>query len=343
MLSNLALLPFAFISFQEQEGARDVPVTIKELDVAQAIREFQTFQEKLAGYREEIGAGRSIAQETAQILAELRRDARPENEFNEEPILDAVGGYVDAVVSKQVELIDFLESQRYRISYYANKMAASVRPEDLAVLFGTEEQNRTAIEVRVRGVAEARAALADLVDRLPADQFDKETFRPSRNMPRETRRELDLALHRYQQERNALELARKRLSVVRSVQRSQVGSAAEAQDIDADLLIGQMFGALDRVRLQMSVDLMYLEHLLGGFAQSTRTQEILEAFQSLIRLQGDLEGPSPELSSILEWLQDSSARHIQVSAVGLARPGLDVPLYSDLLREAYEGARGTSE
>ena len=110
-----------------------------------------------------------------------------------------------------------------------------------------------------------------------------------------------------------------------------------------DLLVGQMFGTLDRIRLQMSMDLMYLENLLGGYAHSSRTQEILEAFQNLIELQGDLEGPSPELASILDWLQDSSTRRLSLSAASLSRPGVEVPRYSELLREAYEGARAPNE
>ena len=100
-----------------------------------------------------------------------------------------------------------------------------------------------------------------------------------------------------------------------------------------------MFGALDRVRLQMSMDLMFLENLLSGYAQSTRTQEIVEAFQSLIELQGDLEGPSPELAGVLDWLQDSSSRRLSMGAASFASPGLDVPRYGELLREAYLEAR----
>ena len=52
-----------------------------------------------------------------------------------------------------------------------------------------------------------------------------------------------------------------------------------------------MFGTLDRIRLQMSMDLMFLEQLLGGYARSSRTQDILSAFQNLVEMQGDLEGP----------------------------------------------------
>ena len=321
-----------------QEG-EVVPVTIKEIDVAGAIREFKDFQRRLGQYRDQISKGRTIAQETAQILNELRQTASAENNYNEGPILEAVANYIDGVVDKQVGLVDFLESQRYRISYYANKMAASVRAEDLALLFGTEEQNDAAIKIRVRELDSSRRAVADFVDSLPAGQIDKDTFRPTKDMPRETKRKLDVFLYQYQQQRNALDLAKKRLQVVRAAERLNSGGGA-GTDINADLLVGQMFGALDRIRLQMSMDLMYLEQLLSGYARSSRTQEILDAFQNLIELQGDLEGPSPELASVLDWLQDSSARRIATSAAGLARPGLNVPRYSDLLREAYTGARG---
>lgn len=322
-----------------QDGERDgeVPVTIREIDLAEAIREFQAFRERLGTFQEELGAGRVIAEETAQILEELRRTAGPENDWNEDEILRAVAGYVDQVVQKQVELVDFLESQRYRISYYANKMAASVRSEDLELVFGTVESSEAAIESRARGVSAARRELADFVDSLPADQLDKESFRPLPGMPEETRRRLDAALYRYQQERDALELAKKRLQVVRAAQRT---GGAEAPDVDADLLVGQMFGALDRIRLQMSMDLLALEHLLGSYARSSRTQEILASFQDLIELQGDLEGPSPELSSVLDWLQDSSIRRLSIASGELSGPGLRVDRASDLLREAYVGARG---
>lgn len=338
-------LPSSGLPPQEQEGAadvEDVPVTIKELDVAQAMREFQDFQAKLGRFREQIGEGRVVAQETAAILEDLRRDASAENGYNEEAIFAAVASYVDVVIGKQVQLVDFLESQRYRISYYANKMASSVRPEHLALLFGTVEQNEAAISTRVRELEGARRSLADFIDGLPEEQFDRLGFRPTRDMPRETKRRLDALLYGYQQERNGLDLAKRRLQVVRSGQRRNLKSGV-ALDVDADLLIGQMFGTLDRVRLQMSMDLVYLESLLAGHAHSLRTQEILEAFHSLIALQGDLEGPSPELASILDWLQDSSTKRLSLSATSLARPGFEVPRYSALLREAYEGARGAPQ
>ena len=157
-------------------------------------------------------------------------------------------------------------------------------------------------------------------------------------MPRETRQKLDTLLYRYQQEQAGLELAKKRLQLVRAASRN-AGPQGPELEINADLLVGQMFGALDRIRLQMSMDLIFLENLLSGYARSSRTQEILLAFQNLVEMQGDIEGPSPELSSVLDWLQDSSIRRLTLSSKGLARPGLNIPRYSDLLREAYAGAR----
>ncbi len=339
-LSLLSWTPTLPPPVQEPE---EVPVTIKELDVAGAIREFKAFQQRLGTFRDEISQGREIARETSQILADLRSTAGPDNEFNEKEILAAVAGYVDAVIAKQVDLVDFLESQRYRISYYANKMATSVRPEDLAILFGTEEQNDFAIGVSAKQLDGAQQAVADFVDGLPQEWFDNVSFRPTRAMSREARRQLDTLLYTYQQERNALELAKKRLQLVRAANRRGRGPQGEELEIDSDLLVGQMFGTLDRIRLQMSMDLLFLEQLLSGYARTTRTHEILEAFQNLVELQGDLEGPSPELASVLDWLQDSSIRRLSLGASGLVRPGLSIPRYSELLREAYMGARGNVE
>jgi hypothetical protein len=317
----------------------DVPVTIKELDLEGAMVEFKEFKTRLGLYREEIAKGRTISRETSQILDELREDARPENDFNEGPILETVADYVDGVIGKQVALVDFLESQRYRISYYANKMATSVRPEDLAILFGSAAQNEAAIPLHVRRVDEAQQAIAKLVDSLPKDQFDRDTFRPTRAMPAETRKRIDTLLYHYQHERNGLQLAKRRLELVSAAQRVGGAPSGASLEIDADLLIGQMFGTLDRIRLQMSMDLMYLEQLLGNYARSSQTQEILSAFQDLVEMQGDLEGPAPELAGVLDWLQDSSTRRLSLTATKLARPGFNVPRYSDLLREAYTGAR----
>ena len=340
--STLFTLVFAVLPVAAQERPPDseVPITIRELDVADAISEFQAFQARLRSYQERIGQGRQVASETSQILSELRSSASAENDFNEGPILAAVAAYVDEVLAKQVELVDFLESQRYRISYYANKMASSVRPEDLAMLFGTEEQNDLAIGEHVAALDAERTRIAEFVDGMPENWFDRTTFRPTAAMPPEERRVLDELLIRYQGQRNGLDLAKKRLELVRAARRQTGSPLGEELEVNADLLIGQMFGALDRVRLQMSIDLLYLEQLLGGYARSSRTQEILTAFQALVELQGDLEGPSPELAGVLDWLQDSSTRRLSLSAAGLQRPGMLVPRYSDLLREAYEGARG---
>lgn len=343
-LGAVVFLLFAppLIAAPQERGQGEVPVTIKELDVAGAIAEFQSFKARLGAYREQIAEGRGVAKETAQLLQELRNSATPENGFNEGPILEAVSGYVDGVLGKQVELVDFLESQRYRISYYANKMAASVRPEDLAILFGTPEQNDVALTQSVRAVDEASRAIKAFVDTLPPDQFDRRTFRPGASMPRPTRAKLDQLLAQYQAQKNGLELAKRRLQLVRAAARGGKLADSAELEINSDLLVGQMFGALDRIRLQMSMDLLSLEQLLSGYARSARTQGILDAFQSLVEMQGDLEGPSPELSSVLDWLQDSSVRRLSLSAEGLRRPGLDVPRYSDMLREAYSGAAAES-
>ena len=337
-LSLTAIAPAA-----QDDDPPGVPVTIKELDVEGAIAEFQSFKQRLGTYRDKISEGRSLAQETSQILAELRSTASPENDFTETQILAAISGYVDDVLGAQIELVDFLESQRYRISYYAGKMAASVRPEDLAILFGTLEQNDAALAASVANVDAASQRVRAFVDRLPPDQFDKRTFRANASMPRETREELNRLVSVYQAQKNGLELAKKRLQLVRAAQRGGKIADSAALEIDSDLLVGQMFGALDRIRLQMSMDLLSLEQLLSGYARSARTQGILDAFQSLVELQGDLEGPSPELSGVLDWLQDSSVRRLSLSASGLARPGLDVPRSSDLLREAYGNGLETPE
>lgn len=338
-LAPLMITTSGLAAAPQEPRPAEVPVTIKELDVAGAIAEFQSFKSRLGDYREEIGKGRAIARETAQILDELRATATPENGFNEKPILAAVTGYVDGVLGAQVELVDFLESQRYRISYYAGKMAASVRPEDLAILFGSPEQNDVALKGSVQAVDAASQDIKAFVDTLPADQFDKRTFRPTQKMPRETRAQLNQKLARYQAQKNGLDLAKRRLQLVRAAQRGGKLAESAELEIDSDLLVGQMFGALDKIRLQMSMDLIALEQLLSGYARSARTQGILDAFQSLVEMQGDLEGPSPELSSVLDWLQDSSVRRLSLSANGLKRPGLDVPRYSDMLREAYVGAK----
>ncbi len=317
---------------------REVPVTIKELDVEEAMQEFQAFQRELDRYRGEISEGQKTAIETGQILKELRNGANDDNNYNEGKILEAVRGYIEGVVTKQVELVDFLESQRYRVSYYANQMAASIGPQNLVLLFGSEADNRVALRNRVNAVANAQQAIADFVDRLPADQFDKKTFRPLPSMPQRQRRQMDALLYRYQQERSAQKLAKSRLRLVHQMQRRNAGDDLRAPDINPDLLLGQMFGALDRIRLQLSVDLLDLETFLGRYAQSTRTQEILLAFQRLVEMQGGLSGPSEGLASVLDWLSTSSFRRLSLGSTAL-HPGAQVPRSSDLLREAYQAAR----
>ena len=48
-------------------------------------------------------------------------------------------------------------------------MASSVRPEDLALLFGTVEQNDAAIGGHVNSLHASRQAVADFVDGLSED------------------------------------------------------------------------------------------------------------------------------------------------------------------------------
>ncbi len=336
-LLGLPLLLPAALPAQE---ADPVPVTIRELDVQGALREFQQFQQELERHRQEVAAGQSAAVEIAQILEELQATASPENGYNEKEILQAIQNYVDTVVVSQVGLVDFLESQRFRISYYANKMASSVRPEDVTVLFGTEEQNVQAIEEKVREVAAAQEEIARFLDSLPEDQFDKRTFRPRPGITPENARRLQELEFRYQHLRNGLELAKNRLSLVRRAGRATQTGAMPA-DLNVDLLLGQMFGALDRIRMQMSADLMQLELYLGNFAQTAHTQEIFQAFQRLVETQGGLDNPSPGLANVLDWLQESSSRHLRLGASTLnaASPNLPLSRSSDLLREAYTGAR----
>ena len=323
-----------------QQG-REVPVTIKELDVEAAIQEFQSFQQELEVYRQEVSAGQTLAVETAEILADLRAGAEPENDYNEGPILEAIEAYIDGVVGKQVALVDFLESQRYRISYYANQMVASVRPRKLIELFGSEQQNVAAVESSVRNLDAAQGAIADFIDGVPPDQFDRETFRALSTMPLEQRQKLHQLVLRYQFARNARELARSRLKLVLGAQRRAGARKFDAPDVHPDLLLGQMFGSLDRIRLQMSVDLFFLEDYLVQFSQSSRTQEILQAFQQLAEMQGGLESPNPGLVSVLDWLSTSSTRRLSLSIAGLNERGITASGSSDLLREAYQGARPT--
>jgi hypothetical protein len=344
MLSFACMTGLLFCSWQpsvltfQQEGG-EVPVTIKELDVEEAIKEFQAFQKELEKHREEIAAGKTIAVEIAQILDDLRATASADNDFNEAPILEAIMGYVDSVVAKQVGLVDFLESQRYRISYYANKMAASVRPEELYQLFGTEAENLAAVEASVFAVDGAEQAIADFIDSLPEGQFDLETFRPLPSMPMEARQRVNGLLLRYQQSRSALDLGKSRLRLVNEARRRANGSDAGLPRVNPDLLLGQMFGSLDQVRLQMSMDLLYLERFLGQHARSSRTADILQAFQQLVELQGGLEGPNPGLVSVLDWLQTSTNERLALGVERLEQSNVPVPSSPELLKEAYRKAR----
>ena len=71
------------------------------------------------------------------------------------------------------------------------------------------------------------------------------------------RRHAQLEL-RYQNSKNALDIAKSRLRLVREAQRAASRASAKV-DLNVDLLLSQMFGTLDRIRLQMSRDLLYLE------------------------------------------------------------------------------------
>jgi hypothetical protein len=338
-IASIFSIGFCGVSAFAQERA--VPVTIKELELDDAIKEFQQFRVELQTYQKEIGESRTVAQEIGQMLEDLRKTASADNDYNEAAILEAISGYLNQVVAKQVGLVDFLESQRYRISYYAGKMASAVRPQELAMLFGTPEQNLVAIESRTRSLAGIQDQIRTYVDSLDGEQFDLATFRPMPGMPADQKKGLNRLLYRYQQERDALALAKKRLQLVNQSTRS-LNNSAKVPDVDTDLLMGQMFGALGRIRLQMSIDLMNLESLMEGYSRSARTQEILVAFSNLVQMQGDLEGPSPELAGVLDWLQESSLRKITFAAEGLNAPGLSLDSSTDLLREAY-GSGGDSQ
>ena len=138
---GLFLMLAATAGAQDGSKQTEVPVTIKEVDVTEAIKEFQDFERRLEEYRKAVTDGQKAASDIGEMLTDLRKTASKENNFNEKEILQAIDGYVDGVVGKQADLIDFLQSQRYRITYYANKVAASVQSEDIAALFGTQEGN----------------------------------------------------------------------------------------------------------------------------------------------------------------------------------------------------------
>jgi hypothetical protein len=58
-------------------------------------------------------------------------------------------------------------------------------------------------------------------------------------------------------------------------------------------------------------------------------------------MQGVLEGPSPDLPAIFNWLEDESLRRINDVIPDLQNRGFEVPQASELLKEAYLGAKGS--
>lgn len=322
----------------QEDPASNVEVTIKEVDLPQAIEAFREFQTRLDEYRRQVTEGQEVAEEISAILADLKSSATAENNYNEEPVMAVLGDYVEQVMARRVDLIDFLESQRFRISYYANKMAASVRPEDVALLFGTRQQNTASIRSLSRNVAGVEREIADFLDSLDATAFDHQTFRPLPGISAEDRRRLAELQYRYQNSRGALEVAKSRLRLVEESSRAAAG-VARNPELNVDLMLAQMFGTLDRIRLQMSADLLYLESYLTHYEQSSRAQDVFQAFQQLIAIQGGIEGPSQGLANVLDWLQESSYRQWSpnLTQAPFART---FSQSSDMLREAYERAGG---
>jgi len=337
-LLAVLIVPIGIAWSAPEDDEEQIPVTIKELDVRDTIREFKKFEQRLEKYRSEVSEGQKTASETASILDELRRNASEENGFNEEEILDAIGGYIDGVIGKQAKLVDFLQSQRYRISYYANRMAASVRPEDIAVLFGTESGNLKHLQRRTKLLDTSGREIATFIDKLSKEEFDKKTFRPLPSMSAAKRRKLAQLEMRYQNSKNALSIAMSRLRLVREAARAKTAGLGKV-DLNVDLLLSQMFGTLDRIRLQMSRDLLYLDTFLSNYERSERTQEILRALQQLVSLQGGMEGPSPGLANVLDWLEDTSVRKLTAGLENVESGSPGFPRSSDLLREAYGKGR----
>jgi hypothetical protein len=324
----------------QSPGDEEIPVTIKELDVSDTIREFKRFEQRLEQYRSEVSDGQRTATEIAKMLDDLRRTATPENGMNEDAILEAIDGYVGGVVAKQAQLVDFLQSQRYRISYYANRMAQNVRPQDIAVLFGTERGNLVHLQQRTKLLADSGKEIAAFIDSLSPDEFDRKTFQPLPSLSAEKRRRLAQLELRYQNAKNALDLATSRLRLVREASRATAGAGGNF-DLNVDVLLAQMFGALDRIRLQMSRDLLYLETFLSTYERSARTHEILRALTQLVSLQGGMEAPSPGLANVLDWLEDSSVQKLTMPVTDIEGGTVAFPRSSDLLREAYSRGRGT--
>jgi len=340
VLAVLAVLVVpAGVTWSAPDGDEEqIPVTIKELDVRETIREFKKFERRLEKYRSEVSEGQKTASEVASMLDELRRTASKENDYNEDQILEAIGGYIDGVIGKQAKLVDFLQSQRYRISYYANRMAASVRPEDIAVLFGTERGNLKHLGQRTKQLDTSGREIASFIDSLSKEEFDKKTFRPLPSMSAAKRRKLAQLELRYQNGKNALAIAKSRLRLVREAARAKTAASGKV-DLNVDLLLSQMFGTLDRIRLQMSRDLLYLETFLGNYERSERTQEILRALQQLVSLQGGMEAPSPGLANVLDWLEDTSVRKLTAGLESVDSGSAAFPRSADLLREAYGKGR----
>jgi hypothetical protein len=338
MLSlGLTVLLAAAVGAQERPD--EVPVEIKEVDVEEAIKEFQAFEKRLEQYRIAVAEGRKTATDIGQMLAELRKSANKENGFNETEIVGAIGGYVDGVVQKQADLIDFLQSQRYRITYYANKVAASVRPEDIQALFGTQEGNIRRLQSRTKQLKTASSDVAKFIDTLSRREFSRASFQPLPGMSQAKRAKLQQLQLRYQNSKNSVGIAESRLRLVRETSRV-TRRASAAPDINVDIVLTQMFGALDRIRLQMSSDLLYLEAYLARYEKSARTQEIVKALTQLVSLQGGLDAPSPGLANVLDWLEESSVRKLAVDTPDGMTDAF--PRTTDLLREAYTKGRGKS-
>jgi hypothetical protein len=327
------------VDAQDSDKKEEIPVAIEEVDVEQAIKEFKEFESRLEKYRVAVSEGQKSASEIGTMLEELRRTATKENGFNEAEILKAIGGYVDGVVAKQSELIDFLQSQRYRISYYANKVAATVRPEDIAKLFGTRDGNLRRLRDRKRAQKDVSKEISAFIDKLSPREFSKSTFQPLPGMSAGRRRKLNELQLRFQNSKNAVNVAEARLRLVGQANRASRG-VRNAPTVNVDLILAQMFGALDRIRLQMTSDLLYLESYLARYETSARTQEIVKALEQLVSLQGGMDGPSPGLANVLDWLEESAVRKLSVSDSLGDSANASFPRGSDLLREAYTSGAG---
>ncbi len=186
------LVPRAFAEGPDgKEPGEEIPVVIEEVDVTKAIKEFKDFERRLEKYRKAVTEGQKAASEIGTMLEELRKTAKKDNGFNEKAILKAINGYVDGVVQKQAGLVDFLQSQRYRISYYANKVAASVRSEDIAKLFGTRKGNLRRLRDRRRVLKDISKEVTQYIDTLSKREFSKTSFQPLPGISASKRRQLN--------------------------------------------------------------------------------------------------------------------------------------------------------